>query len=265
MRDIFQEIFAQEPLDPIEAARRSARPVLRRRFYRRARAGLESGAGILILLDGRPVRTPAQRQLAAPTLPIADALVAEWEAQQERIDPATMPLTRLANSIIDGVAAAPAAITAEIGKYLASDLLFYRADRPEALVARQAELWDPVLAWMRDTWGARFVPAQGVVHVDQPAEALAKAQALIPGDAWRLGAVHAVTTLTGSGLLALALAHGRLTVDEAWATAHVDEDWNIAQWGDDPLARQRRAFREAEMRAAARVLEALRTSFRDGP
>ncbi len=77
-------------------------------------------------------------------------------------------------------------------------------------------------------------------------------------EAWRLGALNVVTTLTGSALLALALAAGRLTADEAWAAAHVDEDWNMEFWGRDELALQRRAYRFAEMAAAAGVLGALR-------
>jgi len=257
MRDIFEDIFENQPFDPVEAARRSVRRSLRKRFFQRAGTGPEEGGGIPILLDDRPVRTPAQRRLAVPTLPLALALAAEWEAQGEFIDPALMPLTRLANSILDGVADAQEAVAGEIGKYLASDLLFYRAGEPPGLVERQAALWDPVLDWVRAQTGARFVLAEGVMHVAQPAGALAATQALVPEDTWRLGAAHVVTTLTGSALLALALTHGRLTADQAWAAAHVDEDWNIAQWGEDELAGERRQAREAEMRAAALVLEAL--------
>ncbi|MPZ56355.1 MAG: ATPase [Rhizobiales bacterium] len=256
MRDIFDEIFVEQPLDPVEAARRSMRPALRKRFYRRATVGGGEG-GFQVLLDDRPVRTPARRGLAAPTRPLAEAIAAEWDAQREQIDPAIMPLTRLANSTIDGVEEAREAVKAEIGKYLVSDLLFYRADQPQWLVDRQAALWDPVIGWMRNDIGARFVLAQGVMHVAQPEQALAAVQPLIPEDAWRLGAVHAVTTLTGSALLALALLHGRLSAEAVWAAAHVDEDWNLAQWGDDPLSRERRAYREAEMQAAGRVLELL--------
>jgi chaperone required for assembly of F1-ATPase len=253
MRDIFADIFENQPFDPVEAARRSVRPSLRKRFYREAKAEAGEG-GYAVKLDGRPVRTPAQRWLAAPTLPLAEAIAAEWAAQGERIDPAAMPFTRLANAIIDGVAEARAAVRAEIGEYLATDLLCYRAEGPEGLVARQAELWDPVLDWARDIAGARLRLAAGVVHVAQSGEALAAVSQLIPADVWRLGAVHVVTTLTGSGLLALALAHGRLSADETWASANVDEDWNLAQWGDDELARARRMAREAELRAAAKVL-----------
>jgi chaperone required for assembly of F1-ATPase len=229
------------------------RPTLRRRFY--DKAAVEDGPqGSAILLDGKPVRTPARRLLSAPAPALAKALAAEWNAQQDAVDPAAMPLTRLANSIIDGVAQTPQPVADEIAQYLGSDLLFYRAEGPQALVERQARQWDPIVAWARDVLGARFVLAAGVMFIEQPEEALAAAKATIPSDAWRLGAVSSITTLTGSGLLALAMLRGRLSVEEAWAAAHVDEDWNMEFWGRDERALERRAFRFGEMLAAADVL-----------
>ncbi len=142
-----------------------------------------------------------------------------------------MPLTRLANAIIDGVADSPGPVAAEIAKYLASDLLFYRAGGPQQLRERQAQYWDPILAWAREALGAQFKLGDGIVHVAQPEAALRAARAALPGDPWRLGAVHAVTTLTGSALIALALLRDALTADAAWQAAHVDEDWNMEQWG----------------------------------
>ena len=239
--------------DPNEAARRAMRPALRRRFY--ATAGVAPHEdGFAILLDGKPVRTPARRPLAAPTRALAGAIAAEWQAVVDVVDPTRMPLTRLANAIIDGVAEAAGAVAAEVRGYLGSDLLLYRAAAPDALVRRQVQHWDPVIAWARETLGARFVLAEGVVHVEQPGHALTAAAAAIPADPWRLGAVHVITTLTGSALIALAVAHGRLAADEAWAAAHVDEDWNMEHWGRDPLAIERRNSRFAEMQAAATVL-----------
>jgi chaperone required for assembly of F1-ATPase len=261
MRDLFEDMFSNQPLDPTESARRAMRPQLRRRFYERAAVEEEGADGekheFRILLDGRPIRTPARRTLAAPTRALADAIAAEWEAQRDVIDPAKLPLTRLANSIIDGVADATAAVAAEVEKYLASDLLFYRAERPDGLVAREAAAWDPVLAWAREALGARFVTAQGMVHVPQPEQAMAAASAAIPRGPWPLGAVHAITTLTGSALIAIALARGALTIEQAWAAAHVDEDWNMDFWGRDEVALERRAARFAEMQAAATVLQAV--------
>ncbi|MFL5087186.1 MAG: ATP12 family chaperone protein [Xanthobacteraceae bacterium] len=262
MRDIFEELFENQPLDPEESARRSMRPNLRARFYTMAAVG-EGPEGFAVQLDGRPVRTPARRYLAAPARVLAEALAAEWDAQKDRVDPAAMPLTRLANSIIDGVAPAPRPVAAEIEKYLGTDLLFYRAATPAGLVANQKQHWDPIVDWARESLGARFVLAEGIVHVAQPEPAVAAAVRAIPTGAdskaaWRLGAISVVTTLTGSALLALALAAGRLTTDAAWTAAHVDEDWNMQFWGRDDVILTRRAYRFAEMQAAASVLDALR-------
>ena len=253
MRDIFEEIFAKDPLDAMEAARRSMRPALRKRFYDKA-AVAPGPEGFAVEIDGKPVRTPARRPLAAPSLALAEALAAEWNAQQEVIDPAAMPLTRLANSIIDGVAPVPLPALQEVAQYLRSDLLFYRAEGPQGLVERQERQWDPILTWAREILGARFVLASGVMFVEQPEEAIAAANAAIPADPWRLGAVSAITTLTGSALLALAMLRGRLSVEEAWAAAHVDEDWNMEFWGRDQRGLERRSYRFAEMLAAAEVL-----------
>jgi len=253
MRDIFQDIFVGEPTDAMEAARRAMRPPLRRRFYEVA--SVEEGeGGFAVLLDGKAVRTPARQLLSAPTRVLADAIAAEWLAQGEFINPARMPLTRLANSIVDGVASAAEPVRREIIKYIGSDLVLYRAAAPAGLVQRQAQHWDPIVAWARDALGARFVLAQGVVHVSQPDHALDAAAAAIPHDPWRLGAVHSITTLSGSALIALAVAHGALSRDAAWAAAHVDEDWNMEQWGHDALALERRSFRQAEVQAADMVL-----------
>ncbi len=208
-----------------------------------------------MLLDGRRGATPARHALAAPSQALAEAIAGEWDAQGEHIDPLNMPLTRLANSIIDGVVDAPVAVAAEIEKYLASDLLLYRAPGPPGLIAREAQAWDPLLDWAREALGARFVPAAGISFAPQPASALAAARAAMPRDPWRLGALNAITTLTGSALIALAVAAGRLTAEEAWAAAHVDEDWNMDFWGRDEPELARRALRFAEMKAAAMVLD----------
>jgi chaperone required for assembly of F1-ATPase len=266
MRDIFEDIFENQPLDPMEAARRSMRSNLRARFYKVASAGehrSEAEDGYAVLLDGRPVRSPARKPLAAPARVLAQAIATEWQAQAKVINPAQMPLTRLANSIIDGVVAAPRPVADEIEKYLGTDMLFYRASDPEELVALQRKHWDPVLDWAHEAFGVRFVLAEGVMHVEQPPESIAKARPIISASAdiagaWRLGALHVVTALTGSALLALALGAGSLSPDEAWTAAHVDEDWNMQFWGRDELALDRRAYRRKEFDAAAAVLAALR-------
>jgi chaperone required for assembly of F1-ATPase len=256
MRDLFDDIFENQPLDPMESARRGARPSLRKRFYKSADVGEGSEeGGFPVLLDGKPIVTPGRRALAAPIAALAAHIATEWNAQGERIDPAQMPLTRLANAAIDAVAQARTAVADEVAKYLGSDLVCYRAEGPAGLVERQAQAWDPVLAWAHAAFGARFVQVQGVVFSAQPAGAVEAARAAIPADPWRLAAVSSIASLTGSALLALALAAGAYEPETAWTAALVDEDWQTAQWGRDAETLARRALRQGEFHAAATVLK----------
>jgi chaperone required for assembly of F1-ATPase len=256
MRELFEDMFGQSPLDPEEAVRQSTRAPQRKRFY--TTAGIASAPdGFAITLDDKPVRTPSRRPLVAPARQIAEAIAAEWAAQNAIINPMTMPLTRLANSVIDAVADRVEAVVDDVAKYFKSDLLFYRAGHPDALVEREARHWDPVLFWAADTLGAHFILAEGIVHVRQPDQAVAAARAALPTGPWPIGALHVVTTLTGSALLALALLRGVLDEDQVWSAAHVDENWNSEQWGVDGEVAARRAARLIEFKAAARVLKAL--------
>jgi len=256
MRELFEEVAGKSQLDPEEAVRRGTRTPRRKRFYAKAGA-IEGKDGFAITLDDRPIRTPSGRQVVVPVREIADAVVAEWEAQQEFIEPLTMPLTRFANSVVDAVVDRVEAVTDDVAKYFQSDLLFYRAGHPEALVAREAAHWDPVVFWAADTLGAHFILAEGIVHVRQPDSAIAAARAALPEDPWSIAALHVITTLTGSALLALALKQGVVDPDQAWAAAHVDEDWNSEKWGVDEEVAARRAARLVDFRAAVRILRAL--------
>src|SRR6202034_4213579 len=208
-------------------------------------------------LDDKPIRTSSGRALTAPSRGIADAIAGEWQAQAELIDPLTMPFTRFANSVVDAVVDRVDAVTEDVAKYLGSDLLFYRVGHPEGLVAREAAHWDPILFWAADALGAHFILAEGIVHVRQPDSAISAARAALPSDPWPLAALHVITTLTGSALLALALLHGVLDQDQVGAAAHVDDDWNISQWGVDEEVAARRAARLVDFRAAAGILTAL--------
>jgi chaperone required for assembly of F1-ATPase len=256
MRELFDEVAGKSPLDPQEAVRRTTRGPQRKRFYTSAGVG-ETNGGFLVTLDGRPIKTPSGHTVMVPARSIADAIAAEWNAQADTINPLTMPLTRFANSVVEGVADKVDAVADDIAKYLGSDLLFYRAGHPEALVAREAAHWDPILFWAADTLGAHFILAEGLVHVRQPDSAVAAARAALPSDAWSIAALHVVTTLTGSALLALALFQGVLDQDQVWAAAHVDEDWNIEKWGVDEEVAARRASRLVDFQAAAGILKAL--------
>jgi chaperone required for assembly of F1-ATPase len=256
MRELFDEMAGQSPIEPQEAARRNARTPQRKRFYTTAEVA-ETADGFAVTLDGKPIRTPSGRVVAVPVRSLAQAIAAEWRAQGEILDPMTMPLTRFANSVVEGVIDRADLVRDDVAKYLQSDLLFYRAGHPEQLVQREAQHWDPVLDWARDSLGAHFILAEGIMHVSQPDAAVAAARDALPVDPWAIAAAHLVTTVTGSALLALALVHRVRDPDQVWAAAHVDEDWNVEQWGEDEEAMARRAARQVDFRAAAEILQAL--------
>src|SRR3989337_468194 len=210
------------------------------------------GGKAALLLDGKPVRTPGKAPLILPTLALAEAVAGEWRAQGERIDPTAMPLTKLA---IDGVSGREQAIIDDILAFAGADLLCYRAQGPRDLTDAQREQWDPVLAWAKDALGAPLALSQGIVHIAQPGASLDRLKETLAGsDAFSLAALHVMTSLTGSALLALAVALGRMTPEEARGAAHVDEDWQISQWGEDAEAAARRKNRWRDFEAAARML-----------
>ena len=256
MRDILSDLSdAMSDPDPVRRAQIQMKRPLPKRFYKEVSTD-KVDEGHRILLDGRPVRTPGKKLLAVPSQPIADRLRAEWDAQSEEIDPAKMPVTRLVNTAIDGVADNLDAVFDELVRFAGTDMLCYRADSPEGLVQRQREGWDPIIRWAAEEKGARFILVEGVMHREQPAQALSAFAAAL--DAWRdplaLACLHTVTTLTGSAVIALALAEGVIDADKAWALAHIDEDWQIEHWGTDEEAFRRRELRREELDIAAAVL-----------
>ncbi len=252
------EKFAKESGNPMEAARRGMRPPRVKRFYKQATAG-ETDAGFALLLDGKTARTPAKKRLVLPSRALAQAIATEWAAQESEIDPAKMPLTRLANLAIDRVSEEAASIREEIVRYASSDHVLYRAAEPEGLVALQAAHWDPILEWAHSALGARLILAAGVNFVAQPEAALAAVRAEVENwpPPFALAALASLASLAGSALIALALVRGRLTAVEGWNAAHVDEDWNVRQWGEDAEAFSRRAQRFSEFEAAAKMLALL--------
>jgi len=232
-----------------------AAKALPKRFYKDVAVSEEGGRAGLAL-DGKPVRTPGKAPLAVPTRTLAEAIAEEWRAQGAHIDPRTMPLTKLANSAIDGVAGRAQAVIDDIMAHANADLLCYRASGPDGLLAAQAAHWDPIIDWAKDVLDAPLNLAEGVVHVAQPDASLAAIRKKLEGlDAFALAALHVMTALTGSALLALAVAKKRLDPEAAWEAAHVDEDFQISQWGEDAEAEDRRAARKRDFDAAARTLD----------
>ena len=228
-----------------------------KRFFRTASVA----DGNSVVLDGRPLRTPKRAAMAVPSEALAAAIADEWNALGERIEPQALPLTRLANTAIDGVSVARTAVIDDLARYAASDLLCYRAEGPAGLVARQTAAWDPWLRWADETFGARLSVTRGLMPVTQPPEAIrALSLAAGPFDAFGLAALHVAAGLTGSLVIALAVAHERLTGAEAWAAATVDDAWQQSQWGADCEAAERAKALEASLVHAARFLSLLGTS-----
>ncbi len=229
-----------------------------RRFYKAAEVGPRGDAGLPILLDGRAVKTPARAPLAVSGAALADAIAAEWQAQGEEIDPRSMPLTGLANAAIDHVAPDPAAFVAPLAAYAESDLLCYRAEHPAALVAAEAEAWDPLLAWASGRYDVAFEVAAGIVHRPQPEATVARlGAALAACDPFALAGLSSLITIGGSLVAALALAEGVIGAGAAFDATHLDELWQVEHWGEDTLATRTREARRADFLAAARFLSLL--------
>ena len=229
-----------------------------KRFYKAAcvRRGAK---GEEVLLDDRPVRTSARRLLALPTLALAEAVAAEWNAQGGEVKPLSMPLTGLANAAIDRVAHDKDGFAAGLAAYGDGDLLCYRAEGPASLVARQSECWDPLLAWARRRYDVDFAVVTGIVHRSQPTHTFERlSHEMTTRDAFELAALAPLVTISGSLVLALALAEDSVTLDTAWAAATLDEKWQAEQWGEDCEATSRLEARRAEFEAGYRFLSLLK-------
>jgi chaperone required for assembly of F1-ATPase len=228
-----------------------------KRFYKQAATEVVAG-GYGIRLDGRAVKTPARAELVVPTAALASAIVGEWNAQGEDIDPRTMPLTGLANAALDRVLADPPAFARGLSAYAESDLTCYRADGPSDLIARQCEAWDPLLDWAGERYGVEFEIATGIMHRAQDDDMIERLSAAVRAyDPFRMVALHPLVTISGSLIIALAVAEGEIDVDGAFAAGQLDELWQVEQWGEDELAMRAREVKRADFRAAARFLALL--------
>ncbi|GAA3996361.1 ATP12 family chaperone protein [Sphingomonas humi] len=229
-----------------------------KRFWKQAEAVAADDGRWRIELDGRPLRTPARAMLLLPGAELAAAAAAEWQSAGETVDPRAMPLTGLANAAVDHVQPDPAAFADSLARYAVSDLLCYRADSPDKLIAVQAAAWDPLLQWARRRFDIDFRVTQGIAPVDQPRETIERlTQAVHAQDPFRLAALSPLITIGGSLVVGLALLEGATSVDQAWSAVSLDERWQLEQWGADEEAEKTLALREADFRSGACFLSLL--------
>lgn len=232
---------------------RIVRP-LPRKFYKLATVT----EGLGIALDGRTVKTPMKASLILPSHKLAEAIAAEWNEQVLVINPAAMPLTKLANTAIDRAGGERKFVAGQVVEFSGSDMVCYRADEPEALAILQTSAWDPILRWAESAMGVKFKVVTGVIHQAQSAETIAAVEKHVARlDEFRLTVAHNLTTLTGSALLGLMLVDGKITPEAGWQAAHVDEDFQIAVWGTDEEAAQRRVWRKTDFDGSLQFLNLL--------
>lgn len=260
MRDILEDAegaAARGDVGPGKANREKDKQKFPKKFFKQASMEkLEEG--YCVSLDGRPVKTPGRQVLLLPGEASAQIVVEEWNALEEVINPLKMPATRLANTAIDGVINEMQAVMEDITRYASSDLVCYRAESPKGLVEKQMEHWDPVLDWAQ-SFGAGFETGEGIIFVRQPKEAISLFGARLKNheDPFKLACIHTFTSISGSALIALALAEEHIDAETAWTAAHVDEDWNISQWGEDYEAKERREQKWLDFLTADKLLKAV--------
>lgn len=258
MLETLEDIEKAAVKDPMRVASLSARSQLRKRFYKQATV-FSDVSNINIHLDGKSIKTPGGEVLSLPNIHVGELVVDEWNQQEEKIDPQTMPVTRLINTSIDGVSKDMQPVKDDIIQFAGSDLLCYRADSPEGLVTNQRKYWEPLIEWAGSSLGATFSVQTGIMHVSQSNEcivAFGEHVNLIDEPAM-LTALHSLTAISGSAIIALAIFKNEIDIVYGWNAAHVDEDWQISQWGDDSDAQAFRAARKVEFEASVRLMRAL--------
>jgi chaperone required for assembly of F1-ATPase len=229
-----------------------------KRFYKQAKVVPAAGE-FAIELDGKPLRTPEKRALIVPTMKLAAAIAGEWQGQGVTVKPLSLPLTRLVSTALDRVKPRRAEVIAEIAKYATTDLLCYRADEPRDLVERQQQVWQPLLDWVEARFDASFMVTQGITPVAQiPATLAAVERAIAAHDALHLVALHLATTACGSVVLGFALLGARISAEEAFAAAQLDETFQIERWGEDEEQTRTRAALKEDIALAARFAALLR-------
>lgn len=253
MRDILEDAIEHRD-DGYGRAQKHLQRDLPKRFYKEVGIAPVEG-GYAVTLDGRQTRTPTKVPVVVPNAALAQQMASEWDAQGTHIDPDLMPYVKLINSGVEGGAGARDALVEEVAKFCGSDLLLYRAESPRELVARQEEIWDDALVRVARHFSVAFEPTVGIVHKAQAPETLARLKTAIADiDHLTATAMVSVTGITGSGVLAIALYEALIDPETAWTAAHVDEDFQISNWGEDFEASERRKRRRTEFDAALNVI-----------
>jgi len=226
-----------------------------KRFYKQA-ACVSTDNGFAIELDGRPIKTPARNPLNLPTLQLTEAIAAEWAAQGEDIDPATMPLTALAQGALDQVVNERERIIGRIAAFSDSDMLYYRGDESQqALADHQAEQWDPLLDWARTRYDVSFTLTHGIMHQSQSEQTIVRLSETVEAqDDFTIAAMLSLVGLAGSLVAILALIEGAYDADRLWPLMNLEELWQEEQWGRDDLAIATREIKQAEFNAAVQFL-----------
>jgi chaperone required for assembly of F1-ATPase len=226
-----------------------------KRFWKIARIETVE-SGFAIRLDARPVKTPMRAQLVLPNMAMAQAVCAEWDAVGDDIDPMVMPITGLANAAIDRIAEDRDGFISAIAAYGESDLFCYRAEEPEILVQRQADIWDRYLRWAQARYFVTFTVVTGIMHQPQPAPTLVRLkEAVAELSNWQLAAASKMVPITGSLVAFLALAEGEVDAVSLWPDLVLDELWQEEKWGADDFALKNRRDRQTDFMAGVRFLE----------
>ena len=230
---------------------------LQKRFWKDVSVRPEA-SGYGIYLDDKQLKTPLKTSLLAPTMSVAEGIAAEWDAVEEKIDPSQMHLTRCANATLDKVVVEHAAVAGMLAEYGATDLLCYRADGPQELVARQAQAWDPLLDWVSQKYDVTLIATVGIMHVPQPSDGQIKLRAAVFAyDPWRLTALHDLVTISGSLVLGLAVATKHLSAEAVWPLSRIDETWQEEQWGVDDAASAATEIKRSDFVKAAKLMDLL--------
>ena len=257
MRDILENAHEHRD-DGYGRAQKAEKREMPKRFYKQVRVAPFEG-GFAVLLDGKKLKTPSKIEVNVPNEAVANVIAKEFDVQKTHVDASTMPFTRLINSTLEAKAKIEPELIEEIVKYAGTDLLLYRSNSPKELVEAQELHWDKVLSELAQKFSVKFFPTIGIIHISQPEATLKRLSDVLNGlDKFTLMALASITSLSGSGLLSIALFEKLISSDEAWAAAHVDEDFNDKIWGADVEAQKRRKIRRQEFDIAIRLIDFMR-------